>query len=152
RTHSNRGGDKEAAEGNSAERARAYGRTSAFLHLHRVRIFLWNRDAKGISRLSARGGLGRRSCIVCVDTVVRSYLRYLWSKERISAWSRYMRCVRLHLFRHAEHRIAGADLPCHRAVARAPRHDVWPAGGAHRGIVHWSPALQRRFTWLPACL
>ena len=62
--------------------------------------------------------------------------------DRIGRKKMYMhrrgdgRRLRLHLFRHARHRLAGADLPRDRALPDPARHDVRAAGGADRGIVH----------------
>ena len=55
-------------------------------------------------------------------------------------------------FAHAEHDGAGADLPRHHAFLRAARHDVWPAGGVDRGMLHAAAALQRLLDRLSARL
>ena len=76
--------------------------------------------------------------------------------DRIGRKKMYMigrgdgRRLRIPLFRHAQHRLAGAHLRRHRALADPARHDVRAAGGADRGILHRPPALQRRLARLPA--
>ena len=51
-------------------------------------------------------------------------------------------------FAHARHDGARLDLSRHLPVAGSARHDVRPAGGADRGMLHWPVALQRRFARL----
>ena len=39
--------------------------------------------------------------------------------------------------------VPALDVPRHHAVLGAARHDVWPAGGVDRGVLHPAAALQR---------
>ena len=57
-------GHQAASEGNPALRLRAHGRAGAVLHLHRLRLLLWHRDAACLARLPADRGAGGFGAVV----------------------------------------------------------------------------------------
>src|SRR6476660_5110614 len=152
RAHADAGGDQATAQGDPLERAGANGGAGSVLYLHPLRVFPRNRHAQCLTRLPAFRRADRLGRVVCVDPAVRPHLRPYRAKEDVHAGRGDGWRVRLHLFRHAQYRFAGPDLPRYRAVPDPARHDVRAPGGADRGVLHRAPALQRRVARLSARL
>ena len=74
-------------------------------------------------------------------SVQRLAVRRDRAQEDVHHRRRHHGRVRLRLFRHDRHRLVGADLRRHGAVADPARHAIRPAGGADRGKFHAAAAL-----------
>ena len=101
---------KATSEGNPALGVGAHGRAGAVLYLHRVRLFLRHRNAARLPQLPAHGGARGLGAVVRLDSVVRPSVRPDRPQEHVHDRRGGDRRVRLHLFRHAEHRLGAGDL------------------------------------------
>ena len=106
RPHADADGDQAASEGNPAVGLRAHGRAGAVLHLHRLHLLLRHRHAARVARLPAHGGAGGLRAVVRLDPGVRASVGSHRAEEHVHDRRCRDRRVRLHLFRHAQHRLA----------------------------------------------
>ena len=120
---------------------RAHGRASSVLYLHSLHLLLWDWNAARFARLPADRSAGRVGGLVLLDSVLRISVRPHRAEGHV-----YDRCVgdrrvRLHLFRHVEHRCGVDHLLRHRAVADPARYDVRSASCPDCGKLYRAPAL-----------
>jgi MFS family permease len=104
-------------------------------------VFTYGTTILGVSRSAADRSSHCLGRVVLLDTLLGSPVGQNRPQTHVSARCCGNRGVRLHLFRAAQHNGAGMDIPRDHAVANPARHDVRPAGRAHRRMLHRSASL-----------
>src|SRR5207248_10788752 len=129
-----------------AARDRAFGagaplRAGAVLHLHRLRVLLWDRRAAQYSRFPA----DRRPCrlvrVVLFDPARRPPVGPHRLQSHVPDRGRDGWHLRVYLFRAARHDVVLAHLSRDRAVADPARHAITASAGVDRPVLYAVAAL-----------